>query len=282
MKKILVTGATGFIGRYVIEDLLRKGHSVIASSAHPGKALEAPWQGQVQYIPFDLSQFDPDTDLYRYFGEPDALIHLAWEGLPNYKEPFHVEENFPRHVAFLENLLRNGLTDMTVTGTCLEYGLQEGCLAESFTPRPSVAYAIAKNELRIFFEQLCDRIPFVFRWVRLFYMYGKGQHPNSLLSQLDRALDDNEPVFNMSGGEQIRDYLSIEQVADLISRIALQQQVTGIINCCSGIPVKIKDLVMAHMSGRNKFIPLNKGYYPYADYEPMYFWGDDTKLKTIL
>ncbi len=86
----------------------------------------------------------------------------------------------------------------------------------------------------------------------------------------------------MSGGEQERDYLPVEKVAEYIVAVALQNDVNGIINCCSGKPIKIKELVTNYLKENNADIKLNRGYYPYPDYEPMSFWGDDTKLKQIL
>jgi dTDP-6-deoxy-L-talose 4-dehydrogenase (NAD+) len=282
MKKVLVTGATGFIGPYVIGGLLQKGYRVIASSANREKAQTQPWFDQVEYIPFNLSEASSAPDYFSFFGAPDALIHLAWEGLPNYKGSFHLDENLPRHQLFLDNLVRGGLRDLTVTGTCLEYGLQEGCLAEDMPVHPSNPYAIAKNKLRLFLQQLQVGIPFSLKWARLFYMYGRGQNPNSLFSQLDRALANHEPTFNMSGGRQIRDFLPIETMAGLLVKIADQQAVQGAINCCSGIPVTVKELIDAYLSQRQQSISLNLGYYPYPDYEPFRFWGDTAKLKTIL
>ena len=113
-------------------------------------------------------------------------------------------------------------------------------------------------------------------------MYGRGQGANSLFSQLDRALALGEKIFNMSGGEQVRDYLPVDQMAEYIVKIAGQNKVTGIINCCSGEPVTIKILIERYLSERGKHISLNTGYYPYSDYEPMKFWGDDSKLKSVL
>lgn len=281
MDKILVTGATGFIGHYVVTELLHKGYHVIASSAHVEKAKAAPWYGAVTYIPCDFEHFDPATDYHQYFGKPDRLIHLAWEGLPNYKSPSHLEVNYPRHASFLKNLVSHGLEDVTVTGTCFEYGMQEGCLSEDMPALPANPYANAKDQLRRYLEDLQKEIPFKFRWARLFYMYGKGQNPNSLLSQLDRALDEGKTVFNMSGGEQVRDFLPVEKVAAYLTDIATQQYITGIINCCSGDPVTVKELVERHLRQRHATITLNLGFYPYPDYEPMRFWGDNTKLKSI-
>jgi dTDP-6-deoxy-L-talose 4-dehydrogenase (NAD+) len=282
MKKILVTGATGFIGSYVVELLLQKDCEVIASSATAEHAQKASWFGKVDYIPFNLSDFDPTVDYRAFFNYPDRVLHLAWEGLPNYKSSFHLETNYPRHAAFLENLVSNGVNSVTVTGTCFEYGMQEGILSEEMPAKPENPYGIAKDKLRIYLEQLQSHKSFVLKWARLFYMYGRGQNPNALLSQLEKTLARGEKVFNMSGGEQVRDFLPVEEMAAGIVAIAMQDKVTGIINCCSGEPVTVRHFVENWLQKSNKQIQLNTGYYPYPDYEPMRFWGDNAKLKRIL
>lgn len=282
MKKILVTGATGFIGNYVIESLLKDHHQVIASSLSAGKASRQPWFDKVKYIPFNLSATEGYDNLYERFLEPDALIHLAWEGLPNYKAAFHIEENLPRHLSFLTNLIDHGLKDITITGTCFEYGMVEGLLKEDMITKPANPYAIAKDRLRKELQQVQETHSFILKWVRLFYMYGKGQNPNSLLSQLDKALEEGRDSFNMSGGQQVRDFLPVEKVADYITRIALQADITGIVNCCSGVPITVESLVKEYLKQKNKTISLNLGHYPYPDYEPMSFWGDNNKLKQII
>ena len=279
--KILVTGATGFIGNYVVKVLLKNNCQVIATSLNEEKAKAASWFSQVKYIPFDLKNFDDSINYYSFFEEPDAMIHLAWEGLPNYKEAFHTQENLPRHLAFLTNLIKNGLTNLSVTGTCFEYGMKEGCLSEEMECEPANPYAIAKNELRVLLQLINANFPFNFKWIRLFYMYGDGQSVKSLISQLETALENNEPQFNMSGGEQERDFLPVEEVAANIVKIAVQNKVQGIINCCSGKPVTVKAFVENYLKEKNKSIKLNLGYYPYTDYEPMRFWGDTNKLKLI-
>ncbi len=280
--KILVTGASGFIGPYVIAELLEKGHQVVATSLHPEKARAFEWFNKVSYKPFDISLFDDTIDHYAFFERPDILIHLAWEGLPNYKQAFHLERNLPAHSAFLANLFRNGLKDLTVTGTCFEYGMQEGCLREDMAVFPANPYAMAKNELRKNIEAMIKGSGISFKWVRLFYMYGAGQSPGSLLSQLDKALDEGAEVFNMSGGEQERDFLPATEVASCLAAIATQKAISGIINCCSGVPVKVRELVEEHLAKKGKRIKLNLGYYPYPDYEPMRFWGDRTLLNQIM
>lgn len=282
MKKVLVTGATGFIGNYVIKQLLLHNCTIVATSSSAEKAKACAWYNQVTYKPFDFKAFNNTVNYIDYFEKPDAVIHLAWEGLPNYKSLFHFEDNLPRHYAFLKNLVLNGVEDITVTGTCFEYGMKEGQLREDMPAEPGNAYALAKDSLRRFLQQLQKLHHYNLKWVRLFYMFGKGQAPNSLFSQLDKALAQGETVFNMSGGEQVRDYLPVEKVAENIAAIALQNNIPGIINCCSNKPVTVKQMVEDYLKEHNKYITLNLGYYPYADYEPMAFWGDNTKLKTIL
>jgi len=282
MKKILVTGATGFIGDYVIKYLLNKNYPVIATSLSESNARKKDWFEDVTYISFDFKNIDPNKDYYKFFQQPDLLIHLAWEGLPNYKSEVHTKINLPLQSAFLKNIIANGLKDITVTGTCFEYGMQEGCLREDADAHPANFYGIAKNELRNYLEELQKNISFNFKWIRLFYLYGYGKNPNSLLSQLDEALANNEKVFNMSGGQQVRDYLPIEKAAEYIVKIALQQKVQGVINCCSGQPITVEEFVKEYLEKKNKKISLNLGYYPYPDYEPMAFWGDNNKLKSII
>ncbi|GAB3012373.1 NAD(P)-dependent oxidoreductase [Niabella terrae] len=280
--RVLVTGATGFIGRYVIAALLRHpGVEVIATSLHPEKAACQPWKDQVLYKAFDIKGVEESPALFEYFERPDILIHLAWEGLPQYRLAHHLEVNLPLHRTFIRQLVTGGLKNVNITGTCFEYGMQEGRLSEDLPAQPDNPYAKAKNELRLYVEGLCGEKGLACKWLRLFYMFGPGQAAGSLISQLETALDSGDAVFNMSGGEQVRDFLPVEQVAAYIVAASLQTQVQGIINICSNHPVTVRQLVEDYLRQTGRTIRLNLGYYPYPDFEPMRFWGDNKKLKSI-
>ncbi|HEY9216143.1 MAG TPA: NAD(P)-dependent oxidoreductase [Ancylobacter sp.] len=278
--KVMVTGATGFVGRHVVTRLLRGGHAVVAVARDTERARTMPWFAQVEFMACDLAA--DFTPLFAGSTLPDALVHLAWPGLPNYKNFFHIARNLPADLAFLEAAVAAGIRQIMVAGTCLEYGMQYGPLTEDMVTAPHTPYGFAKDTLRKSLQLLQKERPFTLQWMRLFYMHGEGQNPNSLLAQLDRAIDQGDAVFNMSFGDQLRDYLAIADVAENFA-LALENpdRCHGVINCCSGRPVSVTDLVSQRVDARASTIRLNRGHYPYPDYEPMAFWGVPAKLDAL-
>jgi nucleoside-diphosphate-sugar epimerase len=281
--KILVTGATGFIGRHVVNSLLNcESLQITVTGSNLSKLHDCYADVNVNILPYDIHEGDTTLDLYEYFGAPDKLIHLAWRGLPNYGNTFHMVENLAADVRFIQSLVDAGLKDITITGTCFEYGMQEGELSEVMASAPANFYALAKDSLRRTLEIYQKQKSFDLKWVRLFYLYGRGQQPNSLIAQLNSALLNGDLCFNMSGGMQIRDFLKVEDAAFNIGAIALQNEVVGIINNCSGNAVRLIDFVNSYLSSKKLEIKLNLGYYPYSSFEPMEFWGSRNKLDSIL
>jgi len=273
---VLVTGVTGFVGRHVVSQLLSSGHNVVAIVRDEERANVFSWSAQVEFITHDLHNGTMD---WQKFSIPDVLLHLAWPNLPNYKDLSHITKNLPKDINFLESAIQVGVKHIIVAGTCLEYGMQFGPLGEEMETYPITPYGIAKDTLRKSLEILQQRYSFVLQWVRLFYMYGEGQNSNSLLSQLDKALDEGQEIFKMSAGDQLRDYLPIKTIADCFDLAVTHPEMNGVINCCSGKPISILDLVNQHLAKRKAKINLVRGYYPYPDYEPIAFWGLPEKLR---
>jgi dTDP-6-deoxy-L-talose 4-dehydrogenase (NAD+) len=141
---------------------------------------------------------------------------------------------------------------------------------------------LAKNTLRVFLQNLQQAQPFTLQWARLFYLHGEGQNPNSLLAALDRAIDAGDDSFNMSAGEQLRDYLAIETAAGYLAAIVQQREFDGVINCASGQPISVRALVEQRLRARGSSIQLNLGHYPYPTHEPMAFWGVTDRLQQLL
>ena len=238
--KIAVTGASGFIGRHVLAELARQSVGRIVAITRAATRL-ADADSSVQVVEMDLAQADADS--YERLGRPDVLIHLAWDGLPNYRSLHHFETELPRQYRFLKALIEGGLPALLVAGTCFEYGMQSGALSENLTPLPSNPYGYAKDALRRQLEFLRAIQPFALTWVRLFYLYGEGQSPGALYSQLRAAVMRGDTIFNMSSGEQLRDYLSVDEAARFIVELAVRRDDQGIVNLCAGQPISVRRLV---------------------------------------
>ncbi len=271
--KVAVTGSTGFIGNHVVTLLLKQNIKVVATGTNIQKAEKISWFNDVDFIELDLNKELEEKKINK-ISSCDVLIHLAWSGLPNYKELFHFEKNLYTQYNFLKSVIEKGLKEVAITGTCFEYGMKEGALHTGMLADPQNSYALAKDSLRKFLQQLQLKSDFKMKWLRLFYMYGAGQSEKSILSQLEKALQNGDNHFNMSAGEQLRDYLAVEDVAKFIVEAALNKNKNGIYNICSGIPISIKKLVENYLKENNKNINLNLGFYPYTDFEPMAFWGE--------
>jgi dTDP-6-deoxy-L-talose 4-dehydrogenase (NAD+) len=213
---------------------------------------------------------------------PDVLIHLAWGGVQNCNSPHHFEKELPAQYDFLKSMVESGLKNLLVTGTCFEYGMSSGMLNEDSVARPGNPYGFAKDTLRRQLEFLQQAKPFNLTWARLFYLYGDGQQADSLLSQLKKVVERGESVFNMSGGEQLRDYLPVSHAAQDLVSLAMTTRNNGVVNVCSGMPISVRRLVEGWIRENDWRIDLNLGHYSYRDHEPMAFWGNRDKLMKCL
>ncbi len=267
-KKVIVSGATGFIGQHLIPILLKDGYEVLAISRSQKRAETLPWFKDVKFVSYDFHSDQQITEVEGFRG----LIHLAWQDLPNYDSSVHLKKNLPCSYTFIESLLNKGVNQVLIAGTCFEYGLKSGAISSTSTTNPTTLYATAKDTLRKKLTSLSLNKDFNLQWARIFYMFGKGQNSNSIISQLDFAIKNKQKVFRMSGGEQIRDYLPVEKAAEKLSYLYKSGN-KGIFNICSGKPISIRNLVESYIEKKNSNIIPKYGYYPYSVYEPMQFWG---------
>ncbi|MDQ0318903.1 dTDP-6-deoxy-L-talose 4-dehydrogenase (NAD+) [Pararhizobium capsulatum DSM 1112] len=277
MKTVAVTGASGFIGRHVLAALASRPVDVVAISRRAEGFASSP---RIRRKQLDIAQACDDP--FEAMARPDILIHLAWDGLPNYRSLHHFETELPRHYDFLKYAVQGGLKSIFCAGTCFEYGMQSGVLSEETPCLPSNPYGFSKHALQQQLALLRETTPFALTWARLFYTYGPGQHPKSLWPQFQDAHRRGASVFDMSGGAQLRDFLDIGTLGALIVSLALDHPDEGVVNLCSGQPIAVCDIVARWAADLNWDVRLNLGHYPYADYEPMEFWGDDSKLQRIL
>jgi dTDP-6-deoxy-L-talose 4-dehydrogenase (NAD+) len=278
--RVLVTGGSGFLGTPVSARLLANPALAVTFATRDPAALRARFpEGSYEVLAIDI--LDESSWRSCDFSRYARMLHMAWGRLDDFEHADHLSLLLPRHQAFLRNALAQGIPSLAVTGTCLEYGLKEGCLREDMPAAPVTAYAMAKDRLRASLEQLRAIHRFSLKWIRVFYPYGPGQQPKSLLAQLDAALARGDRQFDMSPGDQQRDYLPVQDMAERIVRIFLAEQFDGIVNCCSGAPITVRRLVEAHLAARGAQMQLRLGILPYPKYEPFAFWGDTARLEAI-
>lgn len=267
MPTIHVIGSEGFIGRAlqreVSEDIL---HCWSHSQSDPDHQ-------------FDL--LDPTSWDRLLEHRPSHVVLLGWPGLPNYGELFHVTRNLPASIHLIERLILAGLVKIVVAGTCYEYGMQNGPLREDAFTDPQNYYAIAKDTLRRVLALRCLASEVQWCWLRIFYPYGVGQNQNSFLPSLQRAIDENKPVFAMSSGRQLRDYVAVEDVAKQLLLLTTSKSASGIYNGGSGHPRSILEIAEGLVASTGRSIKLDRGAYPDRSDEPPAFWAHMNKFEAL-
>jgi dTDP-6-deoxy-L-talose 4-dehydrogenase (NAD+) len=228
---------------------------------------------------FDL--LDPSTWLALLKCQPTHVILLSWPGLPNYQELFHVTRNLPACVELIEQLVAAGLHRLVVAGTCYEYGLQNGQLKEDQLTDPVNCYAIAKDSLRRVIASRYSQQDLQWCWARIFYPFGHGQNPTSLLPSLQRAIDQGDPTFAMSSGRQVRDFVPVDQAAKLLLRLTTHPEAQGVYNCGSGRPISLRELAEKRITESLALTALRLGVYPDRQDEPLAFWADSSKTNRL-
>ncbi len=280
--KIAITGASGFIGSHLVDKLISNNNNELLIVGRNVNELKIYFSNnRCVFIELDLNENLTNESLNE-ISKCDKLIHLAWAGLPNYTSFSHFNLNLNQHFYFLSELIKRGLTDITVTGTCFEYGKVEGCLTEDMIPKPNNFYALAKVTLMNLLLIFKNEFEFKLKWVRLFYIYGDGESNKSLFSLLEKAISTNKKQFDLSPGDQIRDYLTVDEVVNKLIAISLNNDFDGVINCSSGIGLKIKDIVVDYVEQKGAKIQLNFGVLPYNSFESFSFWGDTTLYNKVI
>jgi len=269
MSKVIITGASGYVGSHLVPLLLDYNFEVTAFVKNLNNIKKFDWFKKIDIYEFDFSNPSYPINILNF----DSLIHLAWVGLPNYNSSVHIDINYKNSKEFLNYFLDKGIKKILVAGTCFEYGLNcSGAISSSQKPSPNTLYAIAKNSLREDLSHSKYKYDFILQWARLFYSYGDGQNQNSLYSQLNRAILNKESYFDISNGNHVRDYLPISKLVEQLLTLFLSNK-DGVFNICSGMPKTISELVQQLANDKNSSIKFKYGKIPSRDYEPSSFWG---------
>ena len=275
--KIAITGATGFIGQHVRNVLAKTDNDVVLVVRYVERVGDKSAREEI--VAADLSK--ARTDWFELFGRPDVVLHLAWGGLPNYMDCYHVDVELPTQLRFLTALIKSGLKKLVVTGTCYEYGISSGALSEDQETNPNTPYGIAKDRLRKELFELRSTQHFDLTWARIFYPYGEGQSERSIYSQLIRAISNNEKEFAIGSGTQMLDFIQVTTVAKALLAFVTEIKGIGLINVGSGDPQTVIEFVERLISRFESNIVPKVGVINDREYESISFWSDNNLLDSL-
>lgn len=277
MKRVLVTGGRGFIGRHCLPRLATAGYEIHAVTNH---AVAESRHG-LEWHRADLFDAPSVRALIRKVS-PSHLLHLAWVTEPG--SYWTSPENLRWVAASLELLhafREAGGVRAVAAGSCAEYDWSSGVCSEANTPlAPATLYGVSKQALGAILASFAEQTGLSAAWGRVFFPYGPGEHPTRLVAAVINALLANRPAL-CGTGEQQRDFVHVEDAASAFVAL-LDSALTGPVNIGSGNAVAVRDVVLAiaDLLGRRDLVRL--GALPARADEPPVLAADITRLSREL
>jgi UDP-glucose 4-epimerase len=280
--RVLVTGASGFVGSYLTKYLLAQGYlvAVVVRNSSAATRLKEVL-GQVKLIENSLGQFLEEKKAFREF-RPDIVYHLAWQGVDkiNRERSFH-DENFSNTIQLLKLAHEYGCQSFVGLGSQAEYARSSTALDEDSIIEPQSLYGKSKLETFTACHKLAKELGICFSWVRLFSAYGYLDHENALIPLVTQKLLKQETP-DLTFGEQLWDYVYIEDAVKAIAEIGIKPEASGVFNLGSGKALAIRDVLETLKNLINPKATLGFGKIPYSPQQIMHLEADITRLKTII
>lgn len=273
-ERILVTGANGYIGRHVVERLVKENVDVIAADFSCDKIT------QDVAMKVETSIFE-DNNLIEKIGHVDRCIHLAWRDGFVHNSIAHMED-LSKHFNLIGLLCKEQVKSISVMGTMHEIGYWEGAIDETTPTNPQSMYGIAKNALRLSSKLLTQNADVQLKWLRAYYIVGDDKKSNSIFGKILQKAEQGEKEFPFTTGKNLYDFIDVKELANQIVCATIQDEINGEINCCSGNPISLKDKVEQFIKDNGLDIKLVYGAYPDRKYDSPGIWGDNGKIRKIM
>jgi dTDP-6-deoxy-L-talose 4-dehydrogenase (NAD+) len=273
MTKVLVTGGSGYIGAHVVEALRGRGVDlvVVSRSIVPDDGGSAV---QCSFADIDARWLDER-------GPFAVVVHLAWNDGFDHNAASHID-NLPLHVRFVREIMSAGILRFVGLGTMHEIGYWEGEINESTPTRPRSMYGIAKNALREAARLETEKTGATFQWLRPYYILGDDERNNSIFTKILRWDAEGKATFPINSGVNRYDFIHVKDLAQQIAAASLQTEVSGIIECCSGDAMALRDKVEGFIAEHHLRIRPEYGAFPDRPYDSPAVWGSTEKIDKIV
>jgi nucleoside-diphosphate-sugar epimerase len=253
----------------------------VALIAMPGESLWrlAGLEGRLEVFEADLADRRRVTEIVAEW-RPDAALHCAWYAEPGLylDSPKNIDCQI-QSVRLAEDLIAAECRRIVMIGTCAEYDADAGYLREDGPVRPATLYAASKLATRLVVEPLAARGGAALAWARLFYLYGPDEDPRRMIPALIRALLDGRD-FPATDGEQVRDYLHVDDVAAALATLVGSGE-PGVFNICSSEGIRVRRIMQMIGDQIGKAELIHFGEQPRREWEPPFICGDNSKLRSL-
>lgn len=282
MKKIVVTGATSFIGVHLIEKLL-DGETKIIAIVRPNSPniTRLPAHEDLEIVELEIQEMKLIGN--KISGEIDAFYHLAWEGArAPYRDDKELQEkNYFGAIDAMKAALALKVKVFVGSGSQAEYGKFNGKVNEEYPCNPITEYGKAKYEAYCNLSKIAEENHIKFIWTRIFSVYGKYDFSGTLVMS---SIDKMRRHENMQMTECIQnwDFVFVEDVAEALVRFIMVDCESGVYNVASGIAKPLKDFVEELKSILESRSGIEYGKIPYAKEGPVSFEPEVIKMESAL
>ncbi len=280
-KKVVVTGATSFIGIHLIKEWLKKDVDIVAVVRPNSKNVgRIPLTEQIHILECNMTGYDM---LVQEIGQADYFYHLAWEGT---RVPYRDDEtlqktNYECALKAMHAAQNLKCSFFLGAGSQAEYGSIDGIIDESCPCVPGTAYGKEKLHACGDLMSLAEQKGIKFIWTRIFSLYGEYDYPGTLVMSAVKKMMMWEDI-SMTAGTQLWDYLHVEDAARAMVLFAIQKSPNGIYNIASGIHKPLREFVILMKEILGSKSRLNFGAIPYGSNAPVNLTPSVDKLKNTL